>query len=151
MTDDLADLIAQLRERGQRITQPRREILRVLLQEQSHFTVEMLQQLLHQNHVEMDEATIYRTLQWLKKHEMVSQTDMGLGADVYCVVDSHASHHHLVCLNCKHVIQAEDSVFDELRDRLLHRYGFQPRIEHFAIFGLCKGCQEERKNNVTSG
>ena len=151
MTADLIDIIARLRERGQRITQPRRELLRVLLNEQSHFTVEMLQQVLHNNHVEMDEATIYRTLQWLKEHEMVSQTDMGFGADVYCVVDSHATHHHLICLNCKHIIQADDSVFDELRDRLLSQYGFQPRIEHFAIFGLCKDCQDERESSVTSG
>ena len=145
MQDNLNNMIALLHERGQRITQPRREILRVLAHEESHFTVETIQQLLHQSHVEMDEATIYRTLQWLKEQELVSQTDMGQGADVYCMVDSHASHHHLICLNCKHVIQADDVVFDDLRRQLLERYTFQPRIEHFAIYGLCKECQKEQK------
>jgi Fe2+ or Zn2+ uptake regulation protein len=37
----------------------------------------------------------------------------------------------------------EDQLLDDLRDQLRRRYGFEPRIDHMAIFGVCQACQDQ--------
>ena len=140
MSPTLDDLIDTLRSRGERITIPRRSTLKALLGAHAHLTIEQIHEQLVEEGIRVDEATIYRSLQWLKDNDLVAQTDMGQGADVYCLVD--ANHHHLICLNCGRVIEADETVFACLQEELVKKYRFVPRIEHLAIFGLCSDCQD---------
>lgn len=142
MSPDLDQIIELLRHKGERITAPRRWTLRILLEQRGHLTIEQIHQQLTMHGVHADEATVYRTLQWLKDHGIVAQTDVGQGADVYSLLDEEP-HHHLICLNCGETINADDEIFASLRDQLAERYGFHPRIEHLAIFGLCDRCHQE--------
>lgn len=142
MQSELENLILKLRSKGERITVPRRWTLQVLLTERGHLTIERIHQQLAANNIQVDEATIYRTLQWLKEHGIVAQTDVGQGADIYSLLDDDP-HHHLICLNCGYTINADDDIFASLRAQLAERYGFHPRIEHYAIFGYCEHCREE--------
>jgi Fur family ferric uptake transcriptional regulator len=141
---DLEETLDALRAKGHRITLPRRWTLKILLQEGDHVTCEQVQTLLAEQDIQINTASIYRALQWLKENEIVAQTDLGTGADVYSLVGSRP-HHHLVCLNCDAVINVPDDLFDDLRERLLKDYHFQARIDHFAIFGVCEGCQDEEE------
>jgi Fur family ferric uptake transcriptional regulator len=142
MEMELEETLDGLREKGHRITLPRRWTLKVLLQEDKHLTCEEVQAHLAEQDMRINTASIYRALQWLKQNGIVAQTDLGTGAAVYSLVGSHP-HHHLVCLNCEGIIDAPDDLFDALRERLLRDYHFQARIDHFAIFGLCEHCQDE--------
>jgi Fur family ferric uptake transcriptional regulator len=134
-------IIEQLQSKGHRMTVPRRWIIRVLCETNSHLTVEDVHHRLIENDIKVDEATVYRTLQWLKENEAVSQTDIGQGADVYCLLDDQP-HHHLICLNCNQIVDVSDDLFAGLCETLIEKYRFMPRIDHFAIFGLCEKCQE---------
>jgi len=142
MPPELDQIIETLRHKGERITAPRRWTLRILLEQRGHLTIEQIHQQLAAHGIHADEATVYRTLQWLKEHGIVAQTDVGQGADVYSLLDEDP-HHHLICLNCGETINADDENFAALRDQLAERYGFHPRIEHLAIFGLCDHCYQE--------
>jgi Fur family ferric uptake transcriptional regulator len=133
-------IIEQLQSKGHRMTVPRRWIIRVLCEADHHLTVEDVHHRLAENDIEVDEATVYRTLQWLKENEAVSQTDIGQGADVYCLIGDQP-HHHLICLSCNHIIDVSDDLFADMREMLMEKYHFAPRIDHFAIFGLCGECQ----------
>jgi Fur family ferric uptake transcriptional regulator len=135
-------IIEQLQSKGHRMTVPRRWIIRVLCEADHHLTVEDVHRRLIESDIKVDEATVYRTLQWLKENEAVSQTDIGQGADVYCLI-SDQPHHHLICLNCNRIIDVTDDLFAGLRETLIERYRFAPRIDHFAIFGLCEACRLE--------
>jgi Fur family ferric uptake transcriptional regulator len=139
---ELEETLDALRAKGHRITLPRRWTLKVLLQAQEHLTCEQVQALLAEQDMQINTASVYRALQWLKENGIVAQTDLGTGAAVYSLVGSHP-HHHLVCLNCDGIIDAPDDLFDDLRERLLRDYHFRARIDHFAIFGVCEGCQDE--------
>jgi Fur family ferric uptake transcriptional regulator len=142
MEMELEETLDSLREKGNRITLPRRWTLKVLLQEQTHLTCEQVQAHLAEQDMRINTASVYRALQWLKQNGIVAQTDLGTGAAVYSLIGSRP-HHHLVCLNCDEIIDAPDDLFDTLRERLLRDYHFQARIDHFAIFGLCDHCQDE--------
>src|SRR5690554_7438091 len=100
MGPELHELVEQLRSRGHRITRPRRWTLAVLYEENRHMTCEEVQQGLARRGVQVDDATVYRTLQWLKQNRIVSQMTRGTGADVYRSEEHTSelqSRPHLVC------------------------------------------------------
>lgn len=140
---DLDTLLAQLRRRNPkaRITAQRRLVLDVLLSDvKGHHTCEDVTRLVQTRGVTLDQSTVYRILQWLKECSVVAQTDLGTGSDVYCLIADEL-HHHLVCLDCGAIIDVDDAIFASLRRTLRLAYRFNPRIEHFAIFGLCERCR----------
>lgn len=144
MSAKLDELIIELRARGNRITMPRRWTLQVLQQENRHMTCEEIQQGLSARGVQVDEATVYRTLQWLKQNRVVSQMACGSGADVYALLGDH-KHHHLICLECDSVSEIDDDLFQTLRDSIRAAYDFVPHIDHYAIFGLCAECYNRQQ------
>ncbi len=152
---DLDTLLENLRRRNPhtRITTPRRLVLEALLDDAAgHHTCETIAEAVAAHGVVLDQSTVYRILQWLKEAGAVSQTDLGTGSDVYSLAVSPA-HHHLVCLHCGAVFDLDDAVLAGLRRTIRLAYRFTPRIEHFAIFGVCQTCQsheqadEERLDN----
>ncbi len=137
---ELEATLARLRVQGERLTHPRRKVLEVLSRSGDHLTVGEVQAHLREAGEDMDAATIYRVLQWLKRVGLISQTDLGREAIVYQVIDDHR-HHHLVCLSCGSISDLDDRALDGLRRTLRRDYEFEPRIDHLAIFGLCRKCR----------
>ncbi len=142
-THEFEATLARLREQGERMTHPRRKVMEVLTRSGDHLTVGDVQAHLREAGEEMDAATIYRVLQWLKRVGLISQTDLGGEAIVYQVINDHR-HHHLVCLSCGAIAEMEDRALDTLRRALRRDYDFEPRIDHLAIFGLCRHCRAKQ-------
>ena len=136
------ELLSQLQAQGERLTQPRKKVLEVLRDSGSHMTVEDVRKRLHEGNNGLDAPTIYRVLQWLKQMGLVSQTDLGGEAIVYQFIIDH-QHHHLVCLSCGSINDLADTTLSSLRRKLRDEYGFESRIDHLAIFGVCKQCQQK--------
>src|SRR5687767_12802744 len=105
--NDFEILIDDLRAKGHRITLPRRWTLKVLCEAEGHMTSEEVYQTLSAHGIQVDEATVYRTLQWLADNRIVARTNLGAGADVFSLY--HEPHHHLICLNCRQIVEVEDS------------------------------------------
>ncbi len=140
-------VIASLRQQGERLTIQRRGVIEALCEDGGHLAIDDLQSVLLRRGLDLNEPTIYRILQWLKDLGLVSQTDLGGNRIVYQVIGD-SRHHHLVCLNCHRVIEMDDRLLDDLRARLRQEYGFEPRIDHMAFFGLCRDCQSELETHT---
>jgi Fur family ferric uptake transcriptional regulator len=91
----------------------------------------------------VDISTVYRTLNVLKELRLVSETDMGSGDTSYEWVRQASRHHHLICRRCGTVNSIEHQLFEDLGAQILAQSGFQPDVEHFAVFGTCAPCQEQ--------
>jgi Fur family ferric uptake transcriptional regulator len=141
LAHSITELLAGLRQHGVRLTIQRRLVLEVLCEHEDHLGVHDIQQRLREQGTDLNETTVYRILQWLKAMGLVSQTDMGQRGIVYQVI-GRRPHHHLICLHCGAVIDVDDGVMGPLAERLRNRYGFEPRIDHMAIYGTCRACQE---------
>ena len=133
------EIVERLRVRGERLTIQRRRVIEVLNERGDHLAVLDIQHRLAQQGYDLNETTVYRILQWLKERGVVSQTDLGRSV-VYQIV-ALQPHHHLVCLNCRRIIDLDDRAMEPLRERLRREYRFEPRIDHMAIFGLCQDCR----------
>jgi Fur family ferric uptake transcriptional regulator len=144
------DIVEQLKKLGERITMPRLAVIQALCELGGHQTTQSIQQYLETQGIPVPEPSVYRVLQWLKDLAFVSQTDLGQSGTAYEPLST-PPHHHLVCLACGHVQNLDDAAIVPLRAHLQEAYGFEPRIDHMAIFGLCQTCREHMgSSTVTS-
>jgi len=141
MSDACEEVINALRQRGERLTIQRRLVIEALCDDPDHQSVQAIQERLRAQGTHLTEPTVYRIVQWLKDLGLVSQTDLGQSGIVYQLIGDHR-HHHLVCLSCGRVIDVDDGIMDALRAALHRDYDFEPRIDHMAIFGLCRDCRK---------
>ena len=141
MSDTGERVIEALRQRGARLTIQRRLVIEALCDEPDHQSVQAIQERLRAKGTHLTEPTVYRIVQWLKALGLVSQTDLGQSGIVYQLIGDRR-HHHLVCLACGRVIDLDDGIMDALRESVRRDYDFEPRIDHMAIFGLCRDCRE---------
>lgn len=134
-------IVQSLRHLGERLTLQRRFVIEVLSDTGAHLTIGDVREEIEKRHAQdsLPEPTIYRILQWLKELGFVSQTDVGENGTVYQLIDD-APHHHLICLKCNQTIDIDDDLFDNLRDKIQEQYQFDARIDHMAIYGVCKDC-----------
>ncbi len=139
MSDErLGALLDSLRARGERLTTARRALLTALAQADDHRTAEELAAEVREAYPAIHRATIYRTLETLRRLGVVEHSHLGHGPAVYHLADD--VHHHLVCDECGSVTEAASGLFTDLEDALLREYGFEMRARHFAVTGRCGAC-----------
>ncbi|HMM43261.1 MAG TPA: Fur family transcriptional regulator [Thermomicrobiales bacterium] len=138
-SDALQSVQARLREQGQRLTPQRLLILDLLYAHGDHVTADELFEAAQRRYPYLNMSTVYRTLEFFRDQGLVAETDLGDGRRHFALL-SEDRHHHLICLACNGVQEIEDDYFDTLRDELRERHGFEARIDHLAIFGLCREC-----------
>jgi len=137
---DQPSILESLREEGYRLTPQRMMILGIILDSDEHISAEEIHQRVCQQYPFVDISTVYRTLNLLKKLRLITETDLGGGCVRYELVDK-GRHHHLICRECGRTFALQHRFLQPLQKRLLREYGFAADIDHFAIFGLCQGCQ----------
>jgi Fur family transcriptional regulator, ferric uptake regulator len=142
--DTVANVIARLRDAGQRLTPQRILLVELLVAHGDHVTADDIHADASDRYPNLNVSTVYRTLEMLRDFGVVSETDLGDGRRRFALL-SHDLHHHAICLNCGNVIDVSDQMFDGVRRGLLNEYGFVARIDHTAIFGTCCCCQRDRR------
>ncbi len=131
----------RLRQRGQRLTPQRLLILDLLHAHRDHVTADEIYASAKSEYPYLNISTVYRTLELFRDLGLLSETDLGDGKRHFALL-SEDRHHHLICLHCNSVEEVTDQLLDPLRDALRTHYGFQARIDHLALFGLCSTCAE---------
>jgi Fur family ferric uptake transcriptional regulator len=133
-------IIRRLSEKGYRLTPQRLMILSAIEGSHDHISAEEIYAQVASRYPNVNISTVYRTLELLKKLNMVYEVDLGEGRVRYHAEES-GHHHHLVCQNCSEVIDIDESTLSSLRDILLRDYNFRAELRHVAIFGLCGKCR----------
>ena len=136
------DVVVSLRAHGERLTPQRLLVLEALKDSAAHLSAEAGHDLLSARYPYINRATIYRILTWLKEQGLICVTDLGHGQMEYQFLGARR-HHHLACLRCSEQQEFPDDLVAPLASRLREAYGFAPRLDHLAIFGLCRTCQAE--------
>jgi len=132
-----------LQEKGHRLTPQRMLVLEALHSADEHISAEEIYEHLHSRYPYSNISTVYRTLELLKKLNLVTETNFGEGRVRYHLAEK-GHHHHLVCRSCGKIIDLEESVLHPLEDTLLQQYGFDADLRHLAISGECRGCRRKK-------
>jgi Fur family ferric uptake transcriptional regulator len=135
-------LIESLRQRGYRITTQREWIIDAIAHSDHHISADQILEIVQQHSLEINLATVYRTLELLTMQGLVSRLDLGDGCVVYATAQ-HGPHIHLVCRYCRQVIDAIQQLITSLGKELSEQYRFQADLLHISILGVCAVCQPE--------
>lgn len=124
------------------MTPQRLMIVRALRHAGGHISATQILEQVREMYPFVDVSTVYRTLDVLKRIRLATSTDMG-GGDVVFEWRPEEPHHHLICSGCGYVYELGHAYLDDLAAKVDRDFGFAPDLDHFAIFGLCRGCQAE--------
>ena len=141
---------------GYRITEGREAVLDALTESSDkHLSAEDIYIRVHGAHPGIGLTTVYRTLDILVDIGLVYKLDFGDGRARYELAISTGQenhHHHLVCTNCKKVIDYDDFIDDEVEllqrteKGLSDKYNFNIKNHLIQFYGICSDC----KNGLVS-
>jgi Fur family transcriptional regulator, ferric uptake regulator len=134
------ELAARLRAVGQRVTPQRLLILNAFARPGEHLTADEVYARVGPLAPAVNRSTLYRTLELFRDLGLISETDLGGSVRHFELLDD-GRHHHLICRDCGGMLVLDDDLIAPLRDGIRNRYGFNPAIDHLALFGLCRECQ----------
>jgi Fur family ferric uptake transcriptional regulator len=125
-----------------RLTSARKAILDELENYQTHLTANQIHENLVERLPSINLSTVYRSLEYLVDHDLISISDMGVGSPVYERKQGEP-HHHLVCLNCKSISDLSDEIVQQFFNQVEHKYRMELRTSHLILFGICEHCKED--------
>jgi Fur family transcriptional regulator, ferric uptake regulator len=125
-----------LRQRGYRMTSQRLAILQAL-HAGGHLSPAQIYERVHQTG--MNEATVYRTLEFLAGNGILLVADRGNGHLAYEL--SGETHHHLICRNCGAQLELDPALFAPTISQVENETGYRLNAGHLTFFGLCPECQ----------
>jgi Fur family ferric uptake transcriptional regulator len=136
---DRAD--AALREKGVRLTGPRRQIVDAALRMRGHFTAEELLDRMHAQGIPASKATVYRTLSLLVEKGLLEPREFERGSLRYEGAVAAEDHHdHMICTGCGTVHEFVEPEIERLQEVACRRFGFRMLGHSHRIFGLCSRC-----------
>ncbi len=127
-----------LSDKGLRRTRQRDLIIEAAFSTTDHFTAGELWERARRLDPTTSRATLYRTLSLLVESGLLREIDLGLQQTCYDpnFVD-HPRHNHLICTDCRKVVEFEDQHLNLLEDCLARRLGFQPQSSSLRIEASC--------------
>lgn len=127
----LHGIIEQLKQRGERITTPRREVLELLCNQTKPLSVKDLEKKLP--HINI--VTLYRILDYFITHNVVNELSHDPKEKYFELADPyHEHHHHTVCRKCGKVGDLQCKLeLPTMRD-------FIPDMHVVTVYGYCKDC-----------
>ena len=142
MTISEREILEQLSNQGFRLTQARRAIIRVLLEETGYLSPEQLLQLARQTCQRVSLVTVYRTLDLLSDLGYVRRVHSDHGCNGFAKV-ARGHRHHLICKGCGRVVDFEGCDLSSMVRRVERETGFIVDDHILELSGVCAACMAE--------
>ncbi len=124
--------------KGLRFTKQREAVTTLIFRTHEHFRPEELCERLRKSDSSASRATIYRTILHLVESGMLREISLGGGERLYDPNFLQSPHHnHLVCVDCRKIVEFEDPNLDIMQNCITRRMGFSPTEKALRIEGRC--------------
>ena len=139
-------LLERMKARGLRLTGQRKILAGLLETADEHLDAESVYRAAKAKDGTIHRATVYRTLNKLKKLGLVDELDLMhvSGERHYYEIRPSTLHIHLVCTSCKRVDEPDEAFWDDLKRRVENEYGFRPEVVRVEMAGVCAACLKKR-------
>jgi Fur family ferric uptake transcriptional regulator len=130
----------QLKDVGLKITLPRLKVLQIFEQRKAHhLSAEDVYKALVDMGEDVGLATVYRVLTQFETAGLITRHYFEGGQSVFEL--SQGEHHdHLVCVNCKTVVEFVDDIIESRHASIAARAGFKMTDHALTIYGVCRDC-----------
>ena len=137
-------IIDALRKKGYKATPQRIAICKVALQTSTHPTAQEIYKKVKEEYPTISLATVYQTLKVLKELNLVQELPFfqrKIRFDPYT-----KPHINLVCLKCGAIKDLNDPTAQLIVDKLTNSAEFKVNGQRIDIYGICKKCSQQRKD-----
>ena len=138
----LEELKAIVKKRGLKYSAQREQILKVLFNAKNHLTPEEIYQEVKKENSSIGLATVYRTLSFLEREEMVSSISFGSEGKKY-ELNRGEHHDHMICIKCGKIIEFFDEELEQLQEEIAKRASFKLITHQMNMYGICSECQKK--------
>ena len=140
--DVLENFKKLLKSNNLKYTTQRELILKIIYDNDGHFTPEDIYNLIKENHpeVKLGIATVYRTLTLLEDAHIVSSISFGTQGKKY-EFGLKEHHDHLVCLSCGRIEEFLDKTIEKQQEKVAEKFNFKMTNHTMKILGICSYCQ----------
>ena len=140
-------LLDELASKGVRVTPQRRALIEIIQQSEEHLDAASLLDRARQREPGIDRATVYRTIELLKKHRLIDELDLMhlKGEKHYYEVKTRREHVHLACFQCGRIEEFSSALFERLQAEIADQTGFEARVTRLEIGGRCRACTSSRR------
>ena len=137
-------LVDELAAKGVRLTAQRRLLLEIIQEAEHHLDAATILQLARKSDGNIDRATVYRTLDLLKKLGLVDELDlMHLNGEKHYYEATPARDHvHLACFQCGQIQEFTSPTFERLKQEIIRENGFEISVVRMEVGGRCRACRE---------
>jgi Fur family ferric uptake transcriptional regulator len=141
------DLLNEVEAQGIRLTAQRRALIETIQEATSHLDAASLLSLARRRDPKIDRATVYRTIELLKRLGLIDELDlMHLdGEKHYYEVKTRKDHLHLACFRCGAIEEFSSPAFERLKQEIGAKNDFDIQVIRLEVGGLCKRCAAKPK------
>lgn len=125
--------------RGEKLTAPRRTLVRHIFSVHKHFDADELVADLRSAGRSVSRSTVYRTLRLLVDAGLLRELRL-TNRTAYEHDYGYPSHDHLHCVECNKVVEFRNDAIRQARDAISREHGFRPSGHRFIIEGVCSDC-----------
>src|SRR5258707_1581761 len=135
-------LLEELAAKGVRLTAQRRAVVETIQDAGEHLDASALLTQARIREPNIDRATIYRTIDLLKKLRLIDELDlMHLeGEKHFYEVKTRRDHVHLACFRCGSIEEFTSPIFERLKAEITKQAGFAIRVTRLEVGGTCRAC-----------
>lgn len=138
----LEQMIEKLKENEFRITPQRYAVLKILAHSENHPSAESIYEQLVADYPTMSPATVYKTINLLKKNGEILELEFSEMSNRYDGNKPYP-HPHMICTQCGTILDPPMHDFEKLKKKMMEETGFTISSFRLDFFGLCPGCRKE--------
>ncbi len=131
--------------RGEKLTEPRRILIRHIFDSHKHFDADELVADLLAAGRKVSRATVYRTLRLLVEAGLLRELRL-TNRTAYEHDHGYPSHDHLHCTECNAIIEFSNEEVRRLRESVSRDHGFRAMGHRFIVSGVCAACSRARSS-----
>lgn len=129
---------------GKPITRQRGLLLNVIQEAGRLLDAKELYRRASDKNINISLATVYRNLRLFKEQALIDERHLGQ-TRCYYEMKRLGEHHHLVCRNCKQLIEFESPLIRKLVAEVERKNNFSVTKVELYLEGYCHKCKEERR------
>lgn len=136
--------LQRLRDAGYKLTHARMAVLQAIENGGGHMTSAQVLEAVADQDASIGRASVFRTLDLLTALAIIRPTYIESSATPTYVLMPNGHHHHIICVQCRRIIEFDDCGLQHLAQQLEQRYGVQLTGHLLEFFGICAQCRQRR-------
>jgi Fur family ferric uptake transcriptional regulator len=118
----------------------REYIFETLIDMEHHSTPEELYDEIKIKNKAIGISTIYRTLSYLEKENLIKSISFGALGKKYEAVNQ-KQHDHIICNSCGEIVEFIDESINSIKEKILKTHNFRATKHGIELYGTCEVCQ----------